>query len=105
MRVAYFYFMKQEPDRVRAIAPRHASYWNGLALDDYRGGPFADRSGGLIVFESETEEHAKRLVSWDPFLRERLLERYWIKEWLADPDPSTNELRRSRNRGAAEVTA
>ena len=104
MRVAYFYFMKQEPDRVRAIAPRHASYWDALAVDDYRGGPFADRSGGLIVFDSDSREHAERLVSRDPFLRERLLERYWIKEWLADPDPSSKEAGRSKDRRAAEVT-
>ncbi len=103
MRVAYFYFMKQEPDRVRAVAPRHAEYWKELA-EAYRGGPFADRSGGLIVFDSDAREHAERLVSRDPFLRERLLERYWIKEWLADPDPSSKEAGRSKDRRAAEVT-
>ncbi len=86
MRVAYFYFMKEEPDRVRDVAPRHASYWHALALGRYRGGPFADRSGGLIVFDSATQEHAERLASRDPFLREELLDRHWIKEWLADPD-------------------
>jgi hypothetical protein len=32
MRFAYFYFMKPEPERVRAVAPRHASYWQGLDL-------------------------------------------------------------------------
>jgi uncharacterized protein YciI len=74
MRVAYFYFMKQEADRVRAAAPGHASYWQRLTLADYRGGPFADRSGGLIVFDSESKEHAERLVSGDPFLREGLLD-------------------------------
>jgi hypothetical protein len=86
MRVAYFYFMKQEPYRVRAAAPSHAAYWQALALDRYRGGPFADRSGGLIVFDGESQEHAERLVSGDPFLREGLLEQHWIKEWLADPE-------------------
>jgi hypothetical protein len=85
MRVAYFYFMKQEPDRVRAAAPRHA-YWRALALGRYRGGSFADKSGGLIVFDGESQEHAERLVSGDPFLREELLEQHWIKEWLADPE-------------------
>jgi uncharacterized protein YciI len=84
MRVAYFYFMKQEPDRVRAAAPDHASYWQELALNDYRGGPFGDKSGGLIVFDSESEEHAERLVGRDPFFREGLLEQHWIKAWLAD---------------------
>jgi hypothetical protein len=32
MRVASFYFMKQEPERIRAVAPQHASYWGELAL-------------------------------------------------------------------------
>jgi len=54
MRFAYVYFMKPEPDRVRAIAPHHAAYWQQLALRDYRGGPFADRSGGLITCEAES---------------------------------------------------
>lgn len=95
MRVAYFYFMKEEPDRVRDVAPRHASYWQ-VELDRYRGGPFADRSGGLIVFESATQEHAERLVSRDPFLREELLDRHWIKEWLADPDGGGRDADRAR---------
>ena len=63
MRFAFVYFMKPEPERVRAIAPRHAAYWQGLALREYRGGPFADRSGGLITFEAESPEEAKELVS------------------------------------------
>ncbi len=31
MRVAYPYFMNDEPDRVRAAAPAHAAYWRRLA--------------------------------------------------------------------------
>jgi uncharacterized protein YciI len=69
MRFAYVYFMKPEPDRVRAIAPHHAAYWQQLALRDYRGGPFADRSGGLITFDAKSLERAEELVSGDPFLR------------------------------------
>ena len=88
MRFAYVYFMKPEPDRVRAIAPHHAAYWQQLALRDYRGGPFADRSGGLITFDAESPERAEELVSRDPFLRERLLERHSIKEWITDTGPS-----------------
>ena len=84
---AYAYLMKPEPERVRAIAPSHAAYWQQLALRDYRGGPFADRSGGLITFDAESPEHAEELVSADPFLRERLLERHCIKEWITDADP------------------
>ena len=87
MRFAYVYVMKPEPDRVRAIAPHHAAYWKDLELRDYRGGPFADRSGGLITFDAESPERAEELVSGDPFLRERLLERHSLKEWITDTGP------------------
>lgn len=30
MRFVHVYAMKPEPDRVRAVAPRHAAYWHGL---------------------------------------------------------------------------
>jgi uncharacterized protein YciI len=87
MRFAYVYFMTPEPDRVRAIAPRHAAYWRELALEGYRGGPFADRSGGLIVFDAGSRQQADQLVADDPFFRERLLARRWVKEWAVEPDP------------------
>jgi hypothetical protein len=48
------------------------------------GGPFADRSGGLITFEGASVEEAERLVSDDPFVREDLLETHWVKEWTID---------------------
>lgn len=86
MRFLYFYLMKDgaTPDRVRGVAPDHAAYWHALGLRDYLGGPFADRSGGLISFEIASAEEAERLVADDPFVREDLLERRWVKEWSID---------------------
>jgi uncharacterized protein YciI len=84
MRHLYFYLMKDAPDRVQATAPRHAAYWRELGLGDYLGGPFADRSGGLITFQAESGIQAERLVANDPFLSEGLLERHWLKQWLPD---------------------
>jgi uncharacterized protein YciI len=84
MRFAYAYFMKPEPGWVRAIAPHHADYWRGLALRGYRGGPFADKSGGLITFDADSQEEAEELVSGDPFVQEGLLGRHWINEWLPE---------------------
>ena len=81
MRFAYVYFMKDDPERVRDVAPQHVGYWRGLAITGYLGGPFADRSGGLITFETETDDKAERLVSDDPFLRQKLISRHWLKEW------------------------
>jgi len=79
MRFVHVYPMKPEPDRVRAVAPRHAAYWHGLGL----GGPFDDRSGGLISFEADSREEAERLIAADPFVREELLASSSTERWLA----------------------
>ena len=63
MRFVHVYAMKPEPDRVRAVAPRHAAYWHGLGLGGYLGGPFDDRSGGLISFEADSREEAEGLIA------------------------------------------
>lgn len=91
MQFVFFYLMSDKPDRVREVAARHAAYWHELALDGYRGGPFADRTGGLLTFEVATVDEADQLVNADPFLREGLLTRWWLREWLpesAEPTPS-----------------
>lgn len=84
MRFLFFYLMEDAPDRVRGVAPEHATYWRELALRDYLGGPFADRSGGLIMFEASSCAQAEQLVADDPFVREGLLKRRWVKEWIID---------------------
>ena len=84
MRFLYFYLMRDVADRVRAVAPDPAAYWQDLALREYAGGPFADRSGGLITFDVASGEEAERLVAADPFLREDLLERHWLKQWMIE---------------------
>jgi uncharacterized protein YciI len=84
MRFLYFYLMKDAPELVRAVAPRHAAYWRDLQLRNYLGGPFMDRSGGLVTFETDSHTHAEQLVADDPFVREDLLERTWVKGWVLD---------------------
>ncbi len=84
IRIAYFYFMKNDPARVQTIAPRHHQYWKHRELSEFLGGPFADRSGGLITFEAEGIGQARQLVENDPFVLEDLLENCWVKEWAAD---------------------
>lgn len=48
----------------------------------YLGGPFADRSGGLITFEASSPERAEWTTAHDPFARHGLLGRHWRKEWV-----------------------
>jgi hypothetical protein len=39
MRIAYVDLMDDKPDRVQAVAPRHAAYWRELNPPGYLGGP------------------------------------------------------------------
>jgi hypothetical protein len=84
MRFLFFYLMNDDPERVREVAPRHAAYWHGMAPPEYLGGPFADRTGGLITFKAATAGQAEQLVSGDPFLREGLLGSWWLEQWLPE---------------------
>lgn len=84
MRSVHLYFMRNEPERVQEVAPQHAEYWRDLALPGYFGGPFADRSGGLITFEAESLQKAEQLVANDPFVTRDLVESRSLKEWILD---------------------
>jgi len=79
-RFAYFYLMKNDPERVRLLASRHVSHWQRLGFAHYLGGPFEDRTGGLITFESD-DAAAQQAVREDPFMNENLLEAHWLKPW------------------------
>ena len=89
MRFLFFYLMVDTPDRVREAAPLHAAYWQQRAPRGYLGGPFADRSGGLITFEADNPAQAQQLVGEDPFLREGLLSSWWLEHWLAKAADAT----------------
>lgn len=80
-RFAFFYFMRSEPEKIRKNVAAHMAYWKGLALPDYLGGPFADRSGGLISFSAGNAEEADSLVRNDPFITTDLVAQLWLKEW------------------------
>jgi uncharacterized protein YciI len=82
-RFAYFYLMKNDPERVRLVAPKHVSHWQGLGFAHYLGGPFEDRTGGLITFESD-EANAQHAVREDPFMNEDLVETHWLKPWMPE---------------------
>ncbi len=81
---AFFYFMKKEPEKIKAVVPLHIEYWRKLRLNNYLGGPFADRAGGLIAFEAEDIDKATSIIMNDPFVLQNLLENKWIKEWVVE---------------------
>lgn len=74
--------MKKEPERIQKVAPEHARHWRSSGkLGGIKGGPFADRSGGLIIFEADDLKSATEITSRDPFVIEGLLEQEWVMEW------------------------
>jgi uncharacterized protein YciI len=48
------------------------------------GGPFADRSGGLITFDADSLEQAAGIIAADPFVQEELLESSVVKQWMPE---------------------
>lgn len=82
-RHVYFYLMKNDPERVRSIAPKHVSHWKRLGFAHYLGGPFEDRTGGLIVFDAD-DAAAESAVLEDPFVFEDLVDARWLKRWAPE---------------------
>jgi uncharacterized protein YciI len=80
----YFYFNRIEPEKVREVVPAHVQYWQTASLDGYTGGPFSDRTGGLITFSASSLEEATQIIQRDPFVQEGLIDQNWIKEWLPE---------------------
>lgn len=73
--------MKKETEKIRLVVPLHIEYWKDLNLKKYSGGPFSDRSGGLIIFEAKNIEGATKIAMSDPFVLENLIVNKWVKEW------------------------
>ena len=80
----FFYTMREDAPEIRDAVPAHVAYWKGASLEGYRGGPFADRSGGLITFRAVDLEEASAIVERDPFVRRGLLRERSTKEWLPE---------------------
>jgi uncharacterized protein YciI len=83
-RFVYFYFNRFDPEKIRRSVPAHVEYWQTASLEDYAGGPFGDRTGGLISFSAPSLEEATAIVLQDPFIQEDLIDQKWIKEWILE---------------------
>lgn len=79
---AYIYFMKNDPALIQSLVPKHVEYWHRENPPGYAGGPFADRSGGMILFDSDDQQQASLLAGKDPFRTDGAIEKYEVKEWL-----------------------
>jgi uncharacterized protein YciI len=80
----FFYLMTNNPEKIRNIVPEHIRYWKDSKPINYSGGPFSDRSGGLILFEAENMETATNLAMNDTFVVQDIIESKWVKEWIRE---------------------
>lgn len=83
-RFVYFYFNHNEPEKIHEVVPEHVQYWKTVNVKEYLGGPFGDRTGGLISFTAASLQEATDIVSQDPFITYDLIAQKWIKEWIPE---------------------
>ena len=83
-RFLYFYINRNQPEKIQQVVPAHVEYWKTAILKEYMGGPFADRTGGLISFVVSSMEEAAEIIRQDPFVLEALIDQKWIKEWILE---------------------
>ncbi len=76
--------MKNEPEKIGSVVPEHVAYWKNLNPDAFTGGPFDDRSGGLITFQAQSLDEAANHAGNDPFVLNDLLTDTWIKAWIVE---------------------
>jgi uncharacterized protein YciI len=83
-RFVYFYINRNDPEKIRLVVQAHVQFWKTTNLQGYMGGPFGDRSGGLISFIASDMDEAVKIIFQDPFILEDLVDQKWIKEWVLE---------------------
>lgn len=84
----FFYMMKKDMEKdvneIKKIVQEHIKYWHDNIVENYSGGPFSDRSGGMILFNADSINTAEKLAMNDPFVINDLIKIKWIKEWMKE---------------------
>lgn len=78
----FMYLLEQDIEKTKQFLGKHVIYWKGMNFDYFKNGPFADKSGGLIIFSAADEERAKNTIAEDPLLAGGAIKQYWLKEWI-----------------------
>lgn len=79
---AFMYLLDQDDEKTRQFLGQHVTYWKKGNFGYFRNGPFADKSGGLILFSAADEKRAGETVVNDPLLAGGAIKQYWLKEWI-----------------------
>ncbi|PID15040.1 MULTISPECIES: YciI family protein [unclassified Sporosarcina] len=71
-----------QPEKNAEVLPRHIEYLDRLDEQGkiFARGPFADQSGGLIIYRADSFEEAQQLAEADPHVKEKV-RRLELKKW------------------------
>ncbi len=83
MKKFIFFYFNTRLEKVREVVPSHIDFWNNQQFESYTGGPFSDKTGGMIIFTANSLTEANEIIKKDPFMAGNLISEYYIKEWLA----------------------
>jgi hypothetical protein len=72
-----------DPSTIAKARPAHREYLTGLMQQGKLviSGPFADDSGGLLVYEAETPDQVEKLLAEDPFATGGVYVSWEIRPW------------------------
>ncbi|HEX3150463.1 MAG TPA: YciI family protein [Gemmataceae bacterium] len=73
----------QDTAIVEANRPAHRAYLTSLLEQGklFASGPYADGSGALIVYETDTAEEADALMKADPFHAAGVFVKWTVRPW------------------------
>jgi len=73
----------QDEDKVARLRPSHRQYMAKLLAEGklVAAGPFADGSGALFIYETETKQAAEALATDDPYVEGGAFASYEITPW------------------------
>lgn len=77
----FSYQMHNRPEQIKSTVLGHVSYWKSQTFEYYKGGPYADRSGGMIIFTAPGIAEARSIIEKDPFMKNGIVDTHVLKEW------------------------
>ncbi len=69
--------------KIAQFRPTHREYLMGLRKTGKAAmaGPFTDDSGGLLVYEAESQEEVEKMIRADPFAQGGVFVSWSIRPW------------------------
>jgi uncharacterized protein len=72
-----------DKSKIAEFRPPHREYLMGLRKDGKAAmaGPFTDDSGGLLIYEAESQEQVEEMIKADPFGQGGVFVSWTIRPW------------------------